>query len=68
MKFIFKRVRDTRVPLRVRAAQDLVPLSRPRFLGKIRSTPETLGHFFRLNRVFYHYYTTTLLLLIITAL
>ena len=36
--------------------------------GKIRSIPETLGHFFRLNRVFYHYDTTTLLILIITTL
>ena len=36
--------------------------------GKIRSSPETLDHFFILNRVFYHYYTTTLLILIITTL
>ena len=49
--------------------------SRPRIpipdhhpLGKIRSIPETLDHFFILNRVFYHYYTTTLLIILITTL
>ena len=36
--------------------------------GGIRSIPETLDHFFILNRVFYHYYTTTLLIILITTL
>ena len=40
----------------------------PSFGGEIRSIPETIDHFFILNRVFYRYYTTTLLIILITTL
>ena len=58
----------------VRAAALFVSLYCPReepnsaLRGGIRSIPETLDHFFILNRVFYHYYTTTLLIILITTL